>query len=1608
GPDPSNANDPLGNKSVGFLFGYTLSRIKDGWEETEGLKDRMSRIRELKPKYEFYNGIKFDENAPESDISAYIGGLLSLDRFLQEELKDGQPGHENAMQQLEKHLQYRKRVREKMDALRAKPAKGLTAPQIVSQAEKLKVADLEAYIAIELKKKSRAYGRPITPVEEARVRKEATAIFGGMYRSGEISVIADEFIVDNKYAPLPPQKIVNINDVEIILDLRRLVDELVDQGVVAVASKGIEYDMEKARYVDKRVEQLQAKAKKANVTFSKYEIDNYREKCGENFSGIYRQGVVNSRVKSFYERKIKDAGKIEAILRASDVVDKAAKANWRQLTAGEVDNWINVLMERAYLDRAERNLEVARKEKLIDERLAKSDIKEWRAVEGRVKEAAQAIADIFKLIRFEQDGQIIAVDLTKKYLVKSEQERLTDEAAITDLSKALNQAGVFNGRIKELMEIIKGARFKSWKSIRAEVENVERAKDRFLMEADFTKKPGLLKKAIEAATELNKEYKGGFKVVEAIKDPALRKELIKIFSELPALIDNAGRADREEFKKAEPNKMSLDLVDGLLKRIDLIIETMADARKAELKSIGKDKDGKEIPGYRRELNDVIAKKEKELRETFDKKEAAESEFKRNYAGKIWQRVSGWWTLRDLNKNRKNLDELQRTMLRARLLYNLDLYREKLADEKATSEAQRLYEELDAQVRAESPDPDSGLPGPELVHKRIARIKELLKGRQKTALGEMVNGAYLNSVFRTNGSELQVGEMGFIQTRITLGTDIRLAKERYVERLKKQGMSEAECKEAGEWYIRNLIAKNIRHEALINDLQEKLIKSFLAKNPDEVTRLTKGQMVGRYESLMGKNLSSEEEAAEIKSWFADATLIQGWAKEYLGYYLGNPMLENAINTMRKDFGLPVLYNNKDRARANFINTYVGQTVAYKNIGADLEAEKNDLWNERTVFGALESSRSAVLQRGLGKIVLDKLGESVKARGETVETLSGFHNELLYMLSKSAYDWEQADYLKGNLGDEASVRTRIQNDIVALDRLVLPLIVENMAIMTDNGKGGSERGMAGRNELWVKKNRAQLDNWIAEQKDKKDARRSKAINYATQVKSKNDTPAELARAVSQIKDYMEKFKKEIEDEITVVNATLPAGKKIDPADSELIWYFQKVMLASGMTAEDILQEAYKKPEEIREVYRELGIPINEAAEAKIKYYVMKMDLDGWTPDYIKTQLAYSDYIRNQMNKILAKTESGPKELTDLQAEILANHMIVNGIMPVNPEDIGIDMKGSKEKIVSDLADKTDLPVNRVINLTLKIYIDLIQKRYKVDIKGILYTLGLTLDTNLVEPPKVSEIKLTDEAKKKEAEVVRGQLLRVGFGASADLKEKAGVDKIIKGIVNNMNERNIHPSALVMLIDTVIDIRNRITKELAREGDYTSDDIAQRENMKLTRSAFEMLVFFDQDKLDRNKIIGIAEIPEIGMDLNSPAYKLLALNVKASVDAYWAGLIKSHIEGEYKVLRTAAKERVQRIYGKGLSGDMLGRAADQIIAKNLLRLQHIEVDGKVTEKVVEAGFETASPEVINAEITAKIKAIVENLLREEKALKWGDPISFLRSMALVGAVFAALGFR
>ncbi|MBU0881297.1 MAG: hypothetical protein KKE81_03760, partial [Candidatus Omnitrophica bacterium] len=206
----------------------------------------------------------------------------------------------------------------------------------------------------------------------------------------------------------------------------------------------------------------------------------------------------------------------------------------------------------------------------------------------------------------------------------------------------------------------------------------------------------------------------------------------------------------------------------------------------------------------------------------------------------------------------------------------------------------------------------------------------------------------------------------------------------------------------------------------------------------------------------------------------------------------------------------------------------------------------------------------------------------------------------------------------------------------------------------------------------------------------------------------------------------------------------------------------------------------------------------------------------------------------------------------------------------------------------------------------------------------------------------------------------------------------------------------------------IRNRITKELAREGDYTSDDIAQRENMKLTRSAFEMLVFFDQDKLDRNKIIGIAEIPEIGMDLNSPAYKLLALNVKASVDAYWAGLIKSHIEGEYKVLRTAAKERVQRIYGKGLSGDMLGRAADQIIAKNLLRLQHIEVDGKVTEKVVEAGFETASPEVINAEITAKIKAIVENLLREEKALKWGDPISFLRSMALVGAVFAALGFR
>ncbi len=54
-------------------------------------------------------------------------------------------------------------------------------------------------------------------------------------------------------------------------------------------------------------------------------------------------------------------------------------------------------------------------------------------------------------------------------------------------------------------------------------------------------------------------------------------------------------------------------------------------------------------------------------------------------------------------------------------------------------------------------------------------------------------------------------------------------------------------------------------------------TVLGANPDEVPRLTKGQKVGRYESLVSKNLPEAKEAEELKSWFADAALVQGWAK-----------------------------------------------------------------------------------------------------------------------------------------------------------------------------------------------------------------------------------------------------------------------------------------------------------------------------------------------------------------------------------------------------------------------------------------------------------------------------------------------------------------------------------------------------------------------------------------------------------------------------------------------------------------------------------------------------------------------------------------------------------
>ncbi|MDD5428836.1 MAG: glucoamylase family protein, partial [Candidatus Omnitrophica bacterium] len=1317
-----------------------------------------------------------DIKGPKKDLNrGYVTEIFDIsDRFTDDNIAaltkinkdDVTEGHKTAIAMglvklLAEKLNNDRKLMDKILAYRLAVAAAIEKVDINNDLYK---AELDLYKTTEKAVREKRFARALTAEEKTLIDKKCDAEFPVIYRYGYIAAFADDLHLDRNYKPL--DKAIPAGRIGTLLKLRALVDKLVNERIVAVGHKGPDFEMEiNDHFMPERRKEVSERLKERGVVGEKADriVDAYLNSVKSAADLIYRQGVVNSRAKVLLEKLYrpveektgKKAGTAEdeaagmlcaaeKILRAERFVDDLAKSYWRPLNAGEVWNWAQVFLGRRYLSAEERKLPDDLKEERMRKYLVDpQDLPEWQASSGKIAETYRDIANLFSLINIEQTGQTHAVDNVKDWVESS--RGFGTEESFAKLLGTLKEAGLMDAALEDVVARIYDPKFKMWQNLRPAIERLDDAKSAFLRKKDSEDRSAALKGILTQVDNFISEYTSQRDALvgkaRAEKDGAKKKALEALaasyaadIKDLTGLKNKVSDKDVEEFAKVspqEPADESNDKVDALLKKTDDINAIFNDTRDEELtlrdsffKLIAADV---KVPAFMRKVYKENAK-------------AAERVFGKNFIARAIARLnlSADEEAEALKRDKAVAERLRQEIFAARLDYNLDSLREKRGDELATSDAQLIMEAMDKKA------------------KEKGKTKEaMLEDVKNTILDRLMNGAYLRSVYKSNGLELETGELGFLQAEIRLNTHLRNLRAEYEEAIGKDenevnfaisrlsaynknaeyrdeaAKREAAIKLLGDWFVRDKVAKYIKYEKIIKDFEDYLVKSEEASG--EVPRFRPGQVTGILMSLDAMDLLEADEMERLKAWFMDCTVVQSWAKEDLGYYLPYPLLEDSIKTMReKSEGIPYIYTAMDRMRAKFRDMFKNDIGSFKYAGAEEETQKDNLWAERVVFGGLFDARSEMLAEALAGISDPKNpGDAVRIRGESIEHLNGFHNDIVYLLAKKDYADHTKEYAEDDEAvQEAAAFRRQKIDMFAnnLDAIILPEILKTMTIRDSGSNGKSIIGLRERNKWWTYLNKKWLNDMFKSRRDTKKRWENDRKKYAQQVRNKEKREEALAYTLKEVKKALGEANKDL------AGRPQPKGKKITITITDgLIWYFQKAMLASGNTAKELMQEAYLFPEDLRQVYREIyGREPTDLEEEKIKFYVIKMVQDGWTIDFIRTVLIYGEYIKWEM-----KTQLG-KELNSVDTEILVNHMINSGFMPVDTALLGIPLEALIEKDEKARAEKVkDLPIHRAIAVMNKVAGDIKKAGYELDDNEVFYAVGMSLGINIAESPDEEKV-------------------------------------------------------------------------------------------------------------------------------------------------------------------------------------------------------------------------------------------------------------------------------
>ncbi|MCX5727192.1 MAG: hypothetical protein NT030_08565, partial [Candidatus Saganbacteria bacterium] len=175
---------------------------------------------------------------------------------------------------------------------------------------------------------------------------------------------------------------------------------------------------------------------------------------------------------------------------------------------------------------------------------------------------------------------------------------------------------------------------------------------------------------------------------------------------------------------------------------------------------------------KKELLKRITESERKYRECLRVSEESISEFRKGHIARMWQRLTGWFRFGNIKAHRENWENLKRALLDARLLYNLDVYGEKVDDMFATAAGQLMYEEVQGLLKETGSRAEL-----DVLTDRIKKEKE----------DQIVNGVYLKSISSASEKQMEGGELGFLQSEITLNNYIKDAKKRYEGKLTDEQM-----------------------------------------------------------------------------------------------------------------------------------------------------------------------------------------------------------------------------------------------------------------------------------------------------------------------------------------------------------------------------------------------------------------------------------------------------------------------------------------------------------------------------------------------------------------------------------------------------------------------------------------------------------------------------------------------------------------------------------------------------------------------------------------------------------------------------------------------------